>query len=357
MERLPKNYLGHDTTSIIQSLIQRNGVEEQGEYEKSDQYRKRLEAVDAMPLVGKIRTDGLLALKGSTGAFEYDPDNEIVTLAVPLSEVDQSVDEAALDYEKYGAVNHPNRSLELSKYTRTRQYVGRNVFGVLRKVFEFDYFYNKLSIGNWTKFPHNFERDDNSALILSTLYPRRFIFSFSADIPTSKRIRNNRAILYLCRLINPPNLRIVNDYSQSEIRYPAFGNTKTYYLEVDLIEAWIYDAETGFVYRKIVDSVTAKGAEMERLRLAKADDLKILAQPRPIYTQTARENNVAGTVVLSVTFLDSGQIGTVEVVSGLADGLTEKAIDAAKRIKFKPAMKSGKPITVTRQIEYKFDIY
>jgi len=55
--------------------------------------------------------------------------------------------------------------------------------------------------------------------------------------------------------------------------------------------------------------------------------------------------------------LFSGQIGSVEATKELPDGLTEQAILAAKRIKFSPARQNGRPITVTKQVEYSFSIY
>jgi TonB family protein len=85
--------------------------------------------------------------------------------------------------------------------------------------------------------------------------------------------------------------------------------------------------------------------------------IQILSKPRPGYTDSARTNNVQGTVMLSVTFLSSGQIGGVSAVKGLPDGLTEKAIAAARQIQFKPALVNGRPQTVTKRIQYNFTIY
>lgn len=85
--------------------------------------------------------------------------------------------------------------------------------------------------------------------------------------------------------------------------------------------------------------------------------LMIVSKPRPGYTDDARINNVQGTVKLRVEFLASGRIGSVEPVHGLPDGLTEQAIEAARRIQFRPKQENGKPVTVTRQIEYTFSIY
>ncbi len=85
--------------------------------------------------------------------------------------------------------------------------------------------------------------------------------------------------------------------------------------------------------------------------------LKILSKPRPGYTDAARTNNIQGTVILRVTFLASGAIGSISPVKGLPNGLTEQAIAAARRIAFEPAKVNGIGQTVTKQIEYSFSIY
>ncbi len=82
-----------------------------------------------------------------------------------------------------------------------------------------------------------------------------------------------------------------------------------------------------------------------------AKPFRIISKPRALYTDQARQNNVQGTVVLKVTFLASGQIGSISTIKGLSNGLTEKAIAAARQIKFE----TGK--TITRSVEYSFTIY
>lgn len=85
--------------------------------------------------------------------------------------------------------------------------------------------------------------------------------------------------------------------------------------------------------------------------------MRIVAKPRANYTDTARQNQVQGTVTLRVTFLANGQIGSISPVSGLPYGLTEQAIAAARSIKFEPQMKDGNPVSVTKQVQYSFTIY
>jgi len=84
---------------------------------------------------------------------------------------------------------------------------------------------------------------------------------------------------------------------------------------------------------------------------------RIASQPKPGYTEEARKNQVAGIVVLRVVLRFDGTIGNITVVSGLPDGLTEQAIAAARNIRFTPAQKDGVPVSVSMQVEYRFNLY
>jgi TonB family protein len=80
----------------------------------------------------------------------------------------------------------------------------------------------------------------------------------------------------------------------------------------------------------------------------------ILYQEKAEYTKEARDNEVEGTVLLNVVFGADARLHNIRVVRGLPDGLTEKAIEAAEKIRFKPAEKDGKPVSVRGTLEYSF---
>jgi hypothetical protein len=80
--------------------------------------------------------------------------------------------------------------------------------------------------------------------------------------------------------------------------------------------------------------------------------LKILEKPKPELPRNHGTLDLQGTVVLSVQFLDFGEIGEINRIKELPGGLTERAVVAARKIKFEPEKKDGKPVTVVRQIEY-----
>jgi TonB family protein len=84
---------------------------------------------------------------------------------------------------------------------------------------------------------------------------------------------------------------------------------------------------------------------------------RVLAKPEPQYTEAARRNQVTGSVVLSVIFTEAGEISGIRAVKTLPDGLTEKAIAAARQIRFVPAVRDGRPVSVYMQLEYNFNLY
>ena len=85
--------------------------------------------------------------------------------------------------------------------------------------------------------------------------------------------------------------------------------------------------------------------------------IKIISKPQPQYTEEARKNQISGTVRLRVIFNSNGSIGSITSVSGLGYGLTEKAIAAARSIRFEPALKNGVPQSVSKVVEYNFNLY
>ncbi len=83
----------------------------------------------------------------------------------------------------------------------------------------------------------------------------------------------------------------------------------------------------------------------------------IIYKERAKYTEAARENRIQGTVVLSLVFGADGRIDDVRVVHGQPYGLTEEAIAAAYKIRFNPATREGRPVSVRSRLEYNFTLY
>ncbi len=84
---------------------------------------------------------------------------------------------------------------------------------------------------------------------------------------------------------------------------------------------------------------------------------RLLLKPEPQYTEEARKSNTSGRVILRVIFSSNGEVVQIRAVQTLPFGLTERAITAARQIKFVPAMKGGQPVSVFMQLEYNFNLY
>lgn len=107
--------------------------------------------------------------------------------------------------------------------------------------------------------------------------------------------------------------------------------------------------------QKKLEQATEKEKENEKADYSQA--MVLLRKIKPSYTNSTRMRGIQGKVKLRITFLASGQIGLIKLVSSLDRELDKTAFEAAKKIKFIPAEIAGKPVDVTRFIEYNFSIY
>ena len=72
----------------------------------------------------------------------------------------------------------------------------------------------------------------------------------------------------------------------------------------------------------------------------------VLFQPEPEFSEEARKAKVAGNVLVYLQVDQQGHPQHVRVVRGIGLGLDEKAVEAVRQYKFKPAMKDGHPVPV-----------
>jgi len=68
---------------------------------------------------------------------------------------------------------------------------------------------------------------------------------------------------------------------------------------------------------------------------------RVLSKPEPQYTEAARRADITGMVILRVVFSKTGEVTNIRALRPLGGGLTEKAIAAARQIRFVPARRNG----------------
>jgi TonB family protein len=84
--------------------------------------------------------------------------------------------------------------------------------------------------------------------------------------------------------------------------------------------------------------------------------VSIVSKPTPAYTAEARALKIEGEVLLNVVFTADGKVHVLNVVRGLGHGLDESAQNAARGIRFTPAMRDGKPVNSNATLHVVFQL-
>jgi len=81
---------------------------------------------------------------------------------------------------------------------------------------------------------------------------------------------------------------------------------------------------------------------------------KLLYKVEPSYTEEARADKIAGTVLLQIVIQPNGVASDIQLLKGVGFGLDEKAVEAIQQWKFQPGSRDGVPVPVQAQVEVNF---
>ena len=80
----------------------------------------------------------------------------------------------------------------------------------------------------------------------------------------------------------------------------------------------------------------------------------VVTKPPPAFTGLAEKSATKGIVVVRAVFSANGRVTQIQIVKSVADGLSENAVEAARRIRFIPALRDGRFVSMWMQLEYNF---
>ncbi len=114
-------------------------------------------------------------------------------------------------------------------------------------------------------------------------------------------------------------------------------------------------------------NTVAKAPDQEKLRPEDADSLPIPAEEylvsqmpvligdfRVPYPPAAKKAGITGAVILELLIDQSGAVRQVVLVDGPGFGLNEAALEAARKLRFKPARIEAQPVAVKIRYAYRF---
>lgn len=234
---LPANYLGHNLTEIYNRLAEVEKASVKGEFETTEQFRQRIATEASKPLIASLNRQSIFAfvIAGFKLESKYDADQQMMNVKADLSRVRKGV----------GLDDESKMSLLWSITNRSNDsYTGSNAYGaqatIERKVADF---YN-IAFMNYEQFP-----------VVKTFLYRDYVkdISFSADIKMdvqkAMKAKENLRLLVACRLVEPYTIEGAS-YSKPTISNPRENFFRSYSLNTELLELWVFDASTGEVYLK-----------------------------------------------------------------------------------------------------------
>jgi protein TonB len=80
----------------------------------------------------------------------------------------------------------------------------------------------------------------------------------------------------------------------------------------------------------------------------------LVSSAEPELTEEARRKHLSGNVQVYLWVDEHGNPTHVRVTRGVGLGLDEKAVEAVRKYKFKPATQDGKPVTVELYVDVNF---
>jgi len=83
---------------------------------------------------------------------------------------------------------------------------------------------------------------------------------------------------------------------------------------------------------------------------------RVIYRVEPEYTPDAREKKIEGTVVLTLTIDHEGLPQNIQIKKSLYPSLDQSAIEAARKMRFEPAIKNGQPVSMFISVEFNFAI-
>ncbi len=137
----------------------------------------------------------------------------------------------------------------------------------------------------------------------------------------------------------------------------AFPDKRPRYLPLNLVsrnsDTFVpFDSASGMPDRGTIDCPVPPVPPESRERGPQA-----IYSPDPEYPEGARKQKISGTVVLSLIVGIDGIPHDITVYKKLGYGLDEKALEAVRKWKFRPAVKDGQPFEKQIYVETTFRLY
>jgi len=103
--------------------------------------------------------------------------------------------------------------------------------------------------------------------------------------------------------------------------------------------------------QKHLEELQAKLASVQNTRKP-----RVIRRVEPVYPADARDKNIKGSVVLTMVVDRDGNPQDIKIWEALYPSMDQAAVEAARQMRFEPALKDGQPVPETLLIEFYFSL-
>ncbi len=315
-DKLPPNLSGDDPAILLRQLLDLRKRLIKSEFETTPAFEARVIEEKKKPLIDRRTIETTYLLVAHAVRAQYNADTQIMTFSLPVQ----------LNYD--GEVLPRNVDMQLmTDLSRLAKY--------------------QISLGGVTD-PHVFF--DRAPGLYPPKSDQEFTASAKLGVADARRLKTGAKAVLFVRFEEP---YATQDYQEGG---QFLGQVS---------DVWFFDPQTSILLGKASfpqdkPYVTLPPSLPDYASYNKNPTFKrprILAKPEATYTDEASRHHITGTVLLEVMFAETGQINNIRTLRGLPYGLTERAIAAARQIRFEPAELEGKKVDYPVRIVYTFELH
>ena len=256
IKRIPVPFLGHDIEQVYNAFDQRKKAEVKGEFESTEQYQKRLSNQLVNPIFGSVGLTDVLAFVVNPSS-QYDADSQTLTISLETSKVWYPTREIV---ERRVLTDKSRLGISIkSGETIDKKSVMQNKFGAKVEVSEhymksFDLAVHNQSNFETEKVLSEYEKENLREMpgIYKNIDQGKTVFVKRINIPpTNAKMAKDKVSTFVLVKLTTPYISDGTFLSQATFDAPSQIFHQFYYVDVDLLEIWIYDKPTGELITKI----------------------------------------------------------------------------------------------------------
>ena len=238
LERLPRNFLGHNLNLIYEEAAKRQNLQK-GEFETTTAFEQRVQTRKLQPIIGELKDSDLIAAVFSNSDYPlistYDADKQVMQIRQPVSRLwmpwrrDEPTEVKDASPWLHDLVHIPWKRID--KIVKSQQlklnFIYLNEYGIAFRP-------------SWQVEP-----------LPSSLVPvvsHHFEFEIPMDVTTARTFsKKNLGFLVVAKLLSP---NAVKNFGTPAVNDKRFTTRNYFYIHVELVEHWIFNRSTGEVYLK-----------------------------------------------------------------------------------------------------------